>query len=77
MVGVLADAAILTGRLSNLVSVLADAAFLTGNRFRRLPDLLVVLAGAATAAIGNVVFYSRSILSNWASFTGGCFRKWI
>ena len=26
---------------------------------------------------GNVIINSRSVLSNWASFAGGCFGKWV
>ena len=81
---VLAGATLLTGNgfrsLSNLFVVLAGAAILAGNGFRRLPNLVVVsivLAGAAIVATGYVIIHSRSILSTWASFAGGCFRKWF
>jgi hypothetical protein len=42
-----------------------------------LSQLIVVLAGAAISATCNVIIISRSMLSNWASFTSGCFRKWV
>ena len=63
--------------LPRSVGVLPSAATFAGNGFGGLPDEIVVLAGAATVATGYVIIHSRSILSNWASFTGGCFRKWV
>ena len=74
---VLAGAAILTRWLSNLLVVLAGAATLTGNGFGGLSIFIVVFAGAAIVATGNVIILSRSILSTWASFTGGCIGKWV
>ena len=74
---VLPSAAIFAGELPNLLVVLAGAAILTGNGFGGLADLIVVLAGAAIVATGYVIINSRSVLSSWASFAGGCLREWV
>ena len=42
-----------------------------------LSCLVGVFAGVAIVATGNIIITSRSILSNWASFAGCCFRKWV
>ena len=66
------------GGLPDLLVVLAGAAIFTRNGFGGLPDEIVVLAGAAIVATGYVIIVvQRSICPNWASFTSGCFRKWI
>ena len=75
---VLPSAAMFAGELPNLLVVLAGAAILTGNGFGGLADLIVVLAGAAIVATGYVIIVvQRSICPNWASFAGGCVRKWV
>jgi hypothetical protein len=62
--------------LTNLLGVDGIDVFAGAAHFAiLLSQLIVVLADAASRATCNVIIISRSMLSNWASFTSGCFRK--
>jgi hypothetical protein len=78
-VGTVATCSTRTARTSvqPVTSLTGGRNLIDTRRTRDRSRIGTVATCAAIVAIGNVIINSRSMLSNWASFTGSCIVKWV